>query len=86
MYEKRGETRASQNLNLWSLTLLDSKLVIITVAVFISWGRNIILCYFTSRETESRPGALRSWLTLDGCELFGAEEIKYPSFWSLWPQ
>ena len=54
---------------------------------FLLAGEEIyILCYFTSRETESRPGALRSWLTLDGCELFGAEEIKYPSFWSLWPQ
>ena len=67
------------------------KCIIITenaLLPFLLAGEEIyILCYFTSRETESRPGALRSWLTLDCyCELFGAEEIKYPSFWSHWPQ
>lgn len=68
---------------IWKCIIITEKALL----PFLLAGEEIyILCYFTSRETESRPGALRSWLTLDGCELFGAEEIKYPSFWSLWPQ
>ena len=33
IYGKQDETRASQNLNPWSLTLMDSKLVLVTIII-----------------------------------------------------
>ena len=60
-----------------------------SVAVFISWGGNNIFCAILRHGRLSwgrELWALRSWITLDRCELFGAEEIKCPSFWSLRPQ